>query len=124
MHVTLAQLLLTYALGVATLPVLAAGVLPSTNTQDQQPEDSANINKDKDKASEQQASPYGTRRAGWLRITRTPGNSGEADSTLGDLVTRGLTKWINARNSPASAESRDLYYVVLTGDTLVMYDGE
>ncbi|KAJ1838823.1 hypothetical protein LPJ73_006957, partial [Coemansia sp. RSA 2703] len=71
-----------------------------------------------------QASPYGTRRAGWLRITRTPGNSGEADSTLGDLVTRGLTKWINARNSPASAESRDLYYVVLTGDTLVMYDGE
>ncbi|KAJ1825669.1 hypothetical protein LPJ73_009199, partial [Coemansia sp. RSA 2703] len=71
MHVTLAQLLLTYALGVATLPVLAAGVLvvlwklqPSTNTQDQQPEDSANINKDKDKTGEQQASPYGTRRAG------------------------------------------------------------
>ncbi|KAJ1721469.1 hypothetical protein LPJ53_004004 [Coemansia erecta] len=164
MHVTLGQLLLTYVLGVLTLPALVLGglfvlwtLLPSDSDRDSSrsrnsegsPRRNSDAPKEPPKPAEgrQPASPYGVRRAGWLRITRSLGSAPPAladqGTKIGDLVARGLAKWINGRGSgsggggssnAAALEGApdamvaegldDLYYVVLTGDTLVMYDGE
>ncbi|KAJ2785940.1 hypothetical protein GGI15_001750 [Coemansia interrupta] len=150
MHVTLGQLLLTYALGVLTLPAVVLGgllvlwaLLPrddATAAANSPGHSSAEHN---DSAQPTEAappsSPYGARRAGWLRITRSSGSAppatvAEQGPKIGDLVARGLAKWINVRGSSTAGEGAppgmvaegldDLYYVVLTGDTLVMYDGE
>ncbi|KAJ1737162.1 hypothetical protein LPJ72_000738 [Coemansia sp. Benny D160-2] len=90
------------------------------------------------------ASPYGAKRTGWLRITRSlgapPPETADTNAKLTDLVARGFAKWMNNRRNNtkktvadgqagstpvASTESgQDMYYAVLVGDTLVMYDSE
>ncbi|KAJ2649344.1 hypothetical protein IWW40_003191 [Coemansia sp. RSA 1250] len=139
-------LLLTYALGVLTVPALIAGALlvfwltapdsdlPSEHARTPETAPAQHLK------SPALASPYGGRRTGWLRITRSldtclPEPS-DGQPKLTDMVTRGIAKWIHGRrNDPKRVDSKpagsgtlegtqDAYYVVLDGDTLVMYDGE
>ncbi|KAJ2389308.1 hypothetical protein GGI23_005866, partial [Coemansia sp. RSA 2559] len=92
------------------------------------------------------ASPYGEKRTGWLRITRSlgapPPETADANSAkLSDIVARGFSKWMNSRRSSAKKagvegqgassmltagpeHGQDMYYATLIGDTLVMYDSE
>ncbi|KAJ2093777.1 hypothetical protein IW138_000173 [Coemansia sp. RSA 986] len=96
--------------------------------------------------SQARASPYGAKRTGWLRITRSLGASppeaaDNNNAKLSDIVARGFAKWMNNRrntvkktsaegqgtaNTPTvgSEHGQDMYYAVLVGDTLVMYDSE
>ncbi|KAJ2382780.1 hypothetical protein H4S02_005591, partial [Coemansia sp. RSA 2611] len=167
MHISLGQLVLTYILGIITIPaLLVAGVvlvwvlLPSAEPSTKVPAMSdASGTKDGrlrqnllKVAAQQQAdspplsSPYGERRMGWLRITRSldshPPELADSHPKLTDIVARGLAKWMNTKRSsnsssgssknsdssgsgpPPDAYQQDMYYVVLSGDTLVMYDGE
>ncbi|KAJ2743575.1 hypothetical protein GGI20_003635 [Coemansia sp. BCRC 34301] len=95
------------------------------------------------------SSPYSERRMGWLRITRSldslPPELVDSHPKFTDIVARGFAKWMHNKRSsngsspgkrpdssgsggsggpPADAYQQDMYYVVLNGDTLVMYDGE
>ncbi|KAJ2039367.1 hypothetical protein GGI01_001644 [Coemansia sp. RSA 376] len=172
MHISLGQLVLTYILGILTIPaLLIAGValfwvlLPSAEpfTRVLDISDAASAKTDEAKnlvkpaAAQQQAdslsrqplsSPYGERRMGWLRITRSldshPPELVESHTKFTDIVARGFAKWMHTKRSnssagtgkrsdssgaggsgpPPDAYQQDMYYVVLNGDTLVMYDGE
>ncbi|KAJ2492883.1 hypothetical protein IWW37_001055 [Coemansia sp. RSA 2050] len=166
MHISLGQLVLTYILGILTIPaLLIAGVtlvwvlLPSAEpcTRALATSDAASAKDGGLKqsllnaAAQQQAdspslsSPYGGRRMGWLRITRSIDSHlpelADSHPKLADIVARGLAKWMNTKRSsnsnnngknsdgsgsgpPPDACQQDMYYVVLSGDTLVMYDGE
>ncbi|KAJ2454941.1 hypothetical protein EV183_001202 [Coemansia sp. RSA 2336] len=138
-------LLLTYALGVLTVPALIAGALLVfwlTAPDSDLPSEHAGT---PETAPTQHlkpslTSPYGGRRTGWLRITRSLdtclSEPSDGQPKLADMVTRGIAKWIHGkRNDPKRTDSKpagsgtlegtqDAYYVVLDGDTLVMYDGE
>ncbi|PIA19127.1 hypothetical protein COEREDRAFT_79103 [Coemansia reversa NRRL 1564] len=154
MLLSLSQLVLTYMLGLLTVPVLiAAGVLvfwltsPDASNSQDQPDASSTCVDDATICSsgvgagaQAPTSPYGGRRTGWLHITRSlgrpPSDSFDGQTKLTDMVARGISKWIHGKRSdtgrPGSSASditltdnaQDLYYVVLDGDTLVMYDGE
>ncbi|KAJ2084425.1 hypothetical protein H4R24_000055 [Coemansia sp. RSA 988] len=154
MLLSLGQLVLTYVLGLLTVPALiAAGVfafwltLPdASRSQDQSDafsariDDTATCSTSAEAGAQVPASPYGGRRTGWLHITRSlgrpPSDSFDGQTNLTDMVARGISKWIQGKRSdngrPGSSTSdtmmtdnaQDLYYVVLDGDTLVMYDGE
>ncbi|KAJ2611331.1 hypothetical protein H4S08_003212 [Coemansia sp. RSA 1365] len=154
MLLSLGQLVLTYILGLLTVPVLiAAGVLifwltspDATNSQDQSDafstcvDDATICSAGVGAGAQAPTSPYGGRRTGWLHITRSlgrpPSDSFDGQTKLTDMVARGISKWIHGKRSdtgrPGSSASdvtmsdnaQDLYYVVLDGDTLVMYDGE
>ncbi|KAJ2909398.1 hypothetical protein GGI21_001923 [Coemansia aciculifera] len=170
MHISLGQLVLTYVLGILTIPVLiVAGLavvwllLPSAESfakVSYKPEASQNAlsnhiaQRQNDLQNQQPlSSPYGERRKGWLRITRSldshPPEPVDSHPKFTDIVARGFAKWIhnkrgNSNNNanglgagkrsdssasgsggpPAEAYQQDMYYVVLDGDTLVMYDGE
>ncbi|KAJ1791076.1 hypothetical protein LPJ59_005052, partial [Coemansia sp. RSA 2399] len=102
--------------------------------------------RDPDANTQARASPYGAKRTGWLRITRSlgappPETADANNANLSDIVARGFAKWMNSRRSnakKAAAEGQgasstptadpergqDMYYAVLVGDTLVMYDSE
>ncbi|KAJ2544553.1 hypothetical protein GGF49_001177 [Coemansia sp. RSA 1853] len=130
--------LLTYVLGVLTVPALVAAALlvfwltaedselPSEATM--APETAAA------QKAESQASAYSERRTGWLHITRSlgvrPMEAADGQTKLTDMVTRGIAKWIQGKRNEAKPSTgatdgtQDFYYVVLDGDTLVMYDGE
>ncbi|KAJ2019809.1 hypothetical protein IW146_006465 [Coemansia sp. RSA 922] len=173
MHISFGQLVLTYILGILTIPaLLIAGValfwvlLPSAEpfTRVLDISDAASTETDEAKknlvkpaTAQQQAdslsrqplsSPYGERRMGWLRITRSldshPPELVESHTKFTDIVARGFAKWMHTKRSnssagtgkrsdssgaggsgpPPDAYQQDMYYVVLNGDTLVMYDGE
>ncbi|KAJ2326655.1 hypothetical protein GGI00_004686, partial [Coemansia sp. RSA 2681] len=170
MHVSLGQLVLTYVLGILTLPMLlVAGVavlwvlLPSAEPFTSVPVESDDSQPILPKPLAQQqtdsqtrqslSSPYSERRMGWLRITRSldslPPEVADSHPKFTDIVARGFAKWINTKRSnsssnngsgpgkrsdssgssgsggpPADSFQQDMYYVVLDGDTLVMYDGE
>ncbi|KAJ2445282.1 hypothetical protein GGF42_006050, partial [Coemansia sp. RSA 2424] len=170
MHVSLGQLVLTYVLGILTLPMLlVAGVavlwvlLPSAEpftsvpveSDDSQPILPKPLAQQQTDSQTQQSlsSPYSERRMGWLRITRSldslPPEVADSHPKFTDIVARGFAKWINTKRSnsssnngsgpgkrsdssgsggsggpPADSFQQDMYYVVLDGDTLVMYDGE
>ncbi|KAJ2722473.1 hypothetical protein GGI07_003309 [Coemansia sp. Benny D115] len=101
----------------------------------------ANARNNKKQALE---SPYGGRRTGWLRITRSLGSTPpaltETNTKITEIVARGFAKWISKRtntstkrgdgstdssaNTMLEEDMQDLYYAVLDGDNLVMYDGE
>ncbi|KAI9501803.1 putative integral membrane protein conserved region-domain-containing protein [Coemansia spiralis] len=120
---------------------------PSTNSQELLSSSAESNSKkglqDKHADAQTEVSPYGARRSGWLRITRHAG----FQPKLSDIVTRGIAKWVqNRRNSNKKPEggassagasataaaaaattldtSQDMYYAMLVGDTLVMYDSE
>ncbi|KAJ2849427.1 hypothetical protein J3B02_003798, partial [Coemansia erecta] len=159
------QLLLAYILGILTLPALVAAglfvfwaLLPPADLSKQLIDyDDAALaakqhlcavkDKDKNSRSDKKSiySPYGTRRTGWLRITRSsessPPEISEGSTKITEIVARGFAKWINSKrtgtagkrpeigaegstNTMVAEGLDDLYYVVLDGDTLVMYDGE
>ncbi|KAJ2805103.1 hypothetical protein H4R20_002223 [Coemansia guatemalensis] len=154
MLLSLGQLVLTYVLGLLTVPALiAAGVfvfwltLPDASSPQDQPDvfgaradDATTCSKIAEAGAQAPTSPYGGRRTGWLHITRSlgrpPSDSFDGQTKLTDMVARGISKWIQGKRSdtrrPGSSASditmtdnaQDLYYVVLDGDTLVMYDGE
>ncbi|KAI7834995.1 hypothetical protein BX661DRAFT_175913 [Kickxella alabastrina] len=178
MQLTVGQLLLTYVLGILTLPVLVFtglfvlwALLPPVENPaahshadsniENKPEDTAfllemhqQIQRKPSTATDNTPappnnlkgahspvwSPYGSRRTGWLRITRSLGTNppeltAETNTNITDMVARGFAKWITSKRTdnlgPESATNmmvaegaQDLYYVVLDGDTLVMYDGE
>ncbi|KAJ1995817.1 hypothetical protein GGI25_000308 [Coemansia spiralis] len=165
MQISVIQLLLTYLLGFLTLPVILAigaflvwaslpDAFPSTNSQELLSSSAESNSKkglqDKHADAQTEVSPYGARRSGWLRITRSlgapPPDMQDSSSKLSDIVTRGIAKWVqNRRNSNKKPEggassagasataaaaattldtSQDMYYAMLVGDTLVMYDSE
>ncbi|KAJ2819552.1 hypothetical protein IWW50_005417, partial [Coemansia erecta] len=128
-------LLLTYVLGVLTVPALVGAMLLAfwlTAPDSDLPAEGIDAPKTADaQQAGAQASPYSGRRTGWLHITRSLGVRPEAadgQTKLTDMVTRGIAKWIQGKRSDskhdAADDSPDFYYVVLDGDTLVMYDGE
>ncbi|KAJ2232278.1 hypothetical protein IWW45_005086 [Coemansia sp. RSA 485] len=155
------QLLLAYILGILTLPALVAAGLfvfwallppadqstPLIDYEDEALAAKRPLHTDKDATSEHKtaSSPYGSRRTGWLRITRSlesnPPDVSDGSTKITEIVARGFAKWISSKRS-GTANKRpeigvegstntmvaegldDLYYVVLDGDTLVMYDGE
>ncbi|KAJ2553411.1 hypothetical protein EV175_002949, partial [Coemansia sp. RSA 1933] len=165
--------LLAYILGVLTIPAAVAigaflfwSSLPDAEPQTQKQRNPAvrarklerKYAKQQSRKAEAQArdtganrqaggSPYGAKRTGWLRITRSlgapPAESADGNSAkLSELVARGLAKWMNTKRSSGKKtegegqgaastaatggpeDGRDMYYVVLVGDTLVMYDSE
>ncbi|KAJ1998125.1 hypothetical protein H4R26_005575, partial [Coemansia thaxteri] len=162
MHMSLGQLVLTYVLGVLTLPALLIAGLVVLWALHPSAEPQLSVSTKFDTANSRQppkgpakppylSSPYGERRTGWLRITRSlsslPPELADSHPKLADIVARGFTKWVNTRLSstssgsgaagskrsdsgasasghPADSYQPDMYYVVLSGDTLVMYDGE
>ncbi|KAJ2040432.1 hypothetical protein GGI03_003693, partial [Coemansia sp. RSA 2337] len=131
MHISLGQLVLTYILGILTIPaLLIAGValfwvlLPSAEpfTRVLDISDAASAKTDEAKnlvkpaAAQQQAdslsrqplsSPYGERRMGWLRITRSldshPPELVESHTKFTDIVARGFAKWMHTKRSNSSA---------------------
>ncbi|KAJ2852663.1 hypothetical protein IWW36_000020 [Coemansia brasiliensis] len=139
-------LLLTYALGVLTVPALIAAALLVfwlTAPDSDLPSGHADMPKiapTQHLKSPALTSPYSGRRTGWLRITRSLDTCltepSDGQTKLTDMVTRGIAKWIHGKrndtkrtdNKPAGngtlEGTQDAYYVVLDGDTLVMYDGE
>ncbi|KAJ2782666.1 hypothetical protein H4R18_002144 [Coemansia javaensis] len=134
-------LLLTYALGVLTVPALvAAGVLVFwLGAPSELEEKAARSTPAVGRLGGAQPAgaaplPFSQRRAGWLHIARTLGQPPglfDGQMKLADMVTRGIAKWIQGKRpddrpaAPAPADgAQGLYYVVLDGDTLVMYDGE
>ncbi|KAJ1829526.1 hypothetical protein LPJ56_000288 [Coemansia sp. RSA 2599] len=152
--------LIAYILGILTLPaLLAAGLfafwalLPPADPSKQRIDydDEALTEKRPlcaDKGANQKKSvhsPYGARRTGWLRITRSlesnPPDISDGSTKITEIVARGFAKWISSKragtagkrpeigvegstNTMVAEGLDDLYYVVLDGDTLVMYDGE
>ncbi|KAJ2317758.1 hypothetical protein IWW52_002946 [Coemansia sp. RSA 2704] len=134
-------LLLTYVLGVLTVPALVATALLAfwltAPDSDLPSEHAAMPEATAGRASSQLASPYSGRRTGWLHITRSlgtpPAEAFDGQSKLADMVTRGIAKWIHGKRdtkrtdgaaSSTADGAQDFYFVVLEGDTLVMYDGE
>ncbi|KAJ2163160.1 hypothetical protein GGF46_000089 [Coemansia sp. RSA 552] len=121
------QLLATYVLGVLTVPALVGVVLAVfllTAPDSDLPADCERPEAGDAADAEEDAgtSPYSGRRAGWLRIRRTLGGPvDDGQVGLADVVARGLARWVQGKGDGAG---QDLYYVVLDGDTLVMYDGE
>ncbi|KAJ1736269.1 hypothetical protein LPJ61_000053 [Coemansia biformis] len=143
MQLSLGCLLAVYALGVLTVPALVAvGVYVfwlNAPDADGAPKDdrargaplaaSAGQQSAAPRGSRALALPYSGRRTGWLHITRSLGKPPEtfdAQVKLADMVARGITNWIQGKrpDSKAADSAQDVYYVVLDGDTLVMYDGE
>ncbi|KAJ2796748.1 hypothetical protein H4R21_004589 [Coemansia helicoidea] len=136
MALSLGLLLVAYALGVLTVPALvAAGVfLFWLTAPDAERAPAKAAARPGQLAADAQggrapALPYSGRRAGWLHITRSLGKPPDAfggQVKLADMVTRGLTNLIQGKRPDAAAadSAQEVYYVVLDGDTLVMYDGE
>ncbi|KAJ2682326.1 hypothetical protein H4R19_007153, partial [Coemansia spiralis] len=133
---TFGFLLAAYVLGVLTVPALvAAGVLlfwltaPDADGAPATPAAAPDRPATAAAGGRRQPLPYSGRRTGWLHIARSLGKPPETfdgQVKLADVVTRGFTNWIQGKrpDGGAAESAQDVYYVVLDGDTLVMYDGE
>lgn len=140
---SIAQLVVTYLLGVLTIPLLLIATaiiiyIHATATHKHIVFDKPSIEPPITPIANANTSPYGNKRSGWLRITRSLGPNQPPDLTdtstrLTDIVAKGISKWMqtkrNNSNDGKSVQASDtvqpdMYFVVLDGDTLVMYDNE
>ncbi|ORX68144.1 hypothetical protein DL89DRAFT_268682 [Linderina pennispora] len=140
------QLIFIYLLGLLTLPLLlAAAVLglalwamvPDPEKSNRQTSlldaKAAALREPSGDNIASPTSPYGTRRTGWLRISRCASGASpahgpsESAARLSDLVARGINKWIhNKRGKPEDPPpvATNMNYAVLENGTLAMYESE
>ncbi|KAJ1954976.1 hypothetical protein EC988_002136 [Linderina pennispora] len=140
------QLIFIYLLGLLTLPLLLAAavlglalwaMIPDPEKSNRQTSlldgKAAALREPSGDSIASPTSPYGTRRTGWLRISRCASGASpahgpsESAARLSDLVARGINKWIhNKRGKPEDPPpvATNMSYAVLENGTLAMYESE